>query len=111
VAIVKVQEAKAAERNDPMRKYAVMTQEEVAKRLGCTPQNVRLIEQRALRKLRAKPELKKAWADLLASRPRVQYDPFHEIWLFQVAETIATNHRHAVDETDVDSVEETADEI
>lgn len=106
VPIVKAQEAKKAERNDPMRKYAVMTQEDVAKRLGCTPQNVRLIEQRALRKLRAKPELKRAWANLLANRPRVQYDPFHEIWLFQVAETIASNHRHAVDENEEEETNE-----
>lgn len=78
-------------RNDAMCRYAVMSQEEVAKRLGLTTQAVSLIETKALAKLRKKPELKQAWMDLLQHRPRVAYDPFHEVWLFSVAESLATH--------------------
>ena len=40
-------------------------------------------------KIRAKPEIKQAWQELQSQHRRVQYDPFHEIWLFHVAEEIA----------------------
>lgn len=76
-------------RNDEMCRFAVMTQEEVGKRLGITSSAVALIEKKALEKLRKKPGMKEAWKDLQGTRQRVSYDPFHEIWLFNVAETIA----------------------
>jgi len=88
VPIVKAQEAKGAERNDPMRKYAVMSQADVAKRLGISTQAVSAIETAALKKLRAKPDLKEAWLDLLTHKKRAAFDPFHEIWLFSVQEAI-----------------------
>lgn len=75
-------------KNDEMAAFAVMTQKEVGRILGLTPQAVNLIEKKALAKLRKKPELKQAWAELLADRKRITYDPFHEIWLFSVAENI-----------------------
>ena len=93
-----------AGRNDQMYRFAVMTHTDVAKRLGISTSAVSLIERKALSKLRKKPELKKAWLELLTSRKRVSYDPFHEIWLFGVGESIATyqeapeeiNHEHSI---------------
>jgi len=88
VPIVKSQE-KAA-RNDPIMQFAVMTQTEVGKRLGITASAVGDIERRALAKIRNRPDLKQAWKEMLTEqRKRCHYDPFHEIWLFSVAENIA----------------------
>lgn len=43
-----------------------------------------MIERRALAKLRAKPELKQAWLELLSCHQRFTYDPFQEVWLYSV---------------------------
>jgi DNA-binding XRE family transcriptional regulator len=88
VSVVKAV-AQRVPRNDEMCRLAVMTQEEVAKRLGLTTQAVSLIEKKALAKIRKKPGIKEAWEDMKSTHKRVSYDPFHEIWLFAVAENIA----------------------
>jgi len=66
-----------------------MTQAEVADYLGISVASVREIEQRALRKLKAKPELFRAWKELLSFKQRATYDPYYELWLFGVGESIA----------------------
>lgn len=77
-------------KNDPMAKFAVMTRADVAKRLGITAAAVGMIENAALRKLRAKPEMKEMFRTMLSeTRRRVHYDPFYECWLFSVQEQIA----------------------
>lgn len=87
-------------RNDEMVRLAIMTQVEVAKLLGITPQAVNLIEKKALAKIRRKPEIKQAWQELKSYYRRVQYDPFHEIWLFQVAEKIGSQSVDSDNETE-----------
>lgn len=82
VAVVKECERPA---KDPLMKYAVMTQAEVAKRLGISSQAVKKIERDAIAKIKKNPEIKKIWRELQAHFKRMQYDPFHEIWLFDVA--------------------------
>lgn len=74
--------------NDEMMNFAVMTRGDVARALGITKSAVGSIERKALAKLRKKPELKKAWGEMLMRKSRLQYDPFHEIWLYQVADKI-----------------------
>lgn len=66
----------------------VRSSEEVAEILGITAAQVRDIERRAIRKLKRNPALAEMWRDLIADRKPVRYDPFHEIWLFHVAEEI-----------------------
>lgn len=85
-----VKQHKKPVRNDEMYTFAVMSQADVGKHLGITAQAVSLIEKQALAKLRKKPELKKAWMELLTHKKRATYDPYHEIWLFAVGENIAT---------------------
>ena len=75
-------------RNNEMNRFAVMSQADVAKRLGISTQAVSAIETAALKKLRSKPDLKDAWLDLLTHKKRAAFDPFHEIWLFSVQEAI-----------------------
>lgn len=75
-------------KNNEMNRFAVMSQADVAKRLGISTQAVSAIEIAALKKLRSKPDLKEAWLDLLTHKKRAAFDPFHEIWLFSVQENI-----------------------
>jgi len=88
-----VSEHKRQRSNIGTTKYAVMTQADVGKRLGISTQEVSRIESRALKKLRAKPELLKTWREMLLQRSRLSYDPFHEIWLFSVADELSIYHR------------------
>jgi DNA-binding XRE family transcriptional regulator len=90
-----VKQHKKAVRNDEMYTFAVMSQADVGKHLGITAQAVSLIEKQALSKLRKKPELKKAWMELLTHKKRATYDPYHEIWLYAVGENIATYNESA----------------
>jgi DNA-binding XRE family transcriptional regulator len=69
--------------------YAVMTQDDVAKALGMSKQQVRVIERRALIKLRSNPEIKRLFKQCMDERQRMHYDPFHEIWLYAVGENLA----------------------
>lgn len=90
VTLVPVTWTQAAKRNvDPLARYAVMTQADVAKRLGITSAAVSAIERRALAKLKRRPALMREWAEMLAHEARHHYDPFHECWLFKVAEEVA----------------------
>jgi transcriptional regulator with XRE-family HTH domain len=90
VTLVPVTWTQASPRNeDPLARYAVMTQADVAKRLGITAAAVGAIERKALAKLKKRPALMKEWAEMLAHEARHHYDPFHECWLFQVAEEVA----------------------
>jgi hypothetical protein len=74
--------------NDPLVQYAVVSQQEVAKRLGITRSAVGKIECKALAKIRANPKLKAAWKDLLSCKGRHHYDPYYECWLFAVQDDI-----------------------
>ena len=84
--------------NDPMARYAVMSQDEVAKRLGLAKSTVRLLERRALAKLRRRPDLQDAWREMLSQKSRVHFDPFYEVWLFSVQETIASPYKEDKEE-------------
>jgi len=87
-----VSSSSRAKSNDPISRYAVVTVPEVAKRLGISEATVKYSERRALAKLRAKPELKQAWLELLSCHQRFTYDPFQEVWLFSVS----SSHQSAV---------------
>ena len=76
-----------AHRNDPMARYAVITREEVAKRLGITSTEVANLERKALSKLRKQSELHDAWKAMLSesgSFGRTHFEPFYECWLLSV---------------------------
>lgn len=88
-----------AAKNDPMSRFAVMTRDEVAKRLGISASAVGMIENTALRKLRAKPEMKEMFRTMLSeTRRRVHYDPFYECWLFAVQEEVASPYQEAAND-------------
>ena len=84
--------------NDPLARFAVMTQRDVAKRLGLSPQEISAIEISAIGKLRKNPAIKEAWQAMLATRNRYHYDPFYECWLFAVQEEVANPYVEAESE-------------
>jgi hypothetical protein len=88
----------APRRNDPLARFAVMTQRDVAKRLGLSPQEISAIEISAIGKLRKNPAIKEAWQAMLATRNRYHYDPFYECWLFAVQEEVANPYVEAESE-------------
>lgn len=71
-----------------IEKLAVKTRLEVAQILGISVSSVAQIERKALAKLRDDRRIKRDWLAMITDRSPVQYDPFHEIWLFQVADRI-----------------------
>lgn len=76
---------------DPMLKLTVMTQAAVAHRLGIPIGEVRRIEKSALKKMSEKPELKDAWNEMRRKLDRIQFDPFHEVWLYSVGDQHETH--------------------
>lgn len=85
-----------------VRDLRVRTVDEVATILGIPVTRVRAIESAAIRKLKRNPKMADAWRDLIADHKPGLYDPFHEVWLYHVAEEIhqrgATDHEETADE-------------
>lgn len=66
-------------------RMAVVPRSEVARQLGISTSDVEIIERRALAKLKASRSLRNAWEKLKRDLGKVSYDPFHQIWLYDIA--------------------------
>ena len=99
-----VQFANAEGESRTEQSLTIRTQEDVGRILGISAQAVEQIENRALKKLAQQPELIQAWKEMIENRQKVRFDPFHEIWLFSTAESLAM-HPETQDEEQEEEME------